>query len=143
MRFYVLWLFSILTFMTGPLFASVTAQETKSTLAEIEKLASSGGRITPYLSESIAEQIEKNPLGIAKLLLAKLKDRTTTDRQLAVYIWALGLTKDQTAAETIIALHRQSKSELVRDSCLLRWRQSAASQPATICFLFWTPRRTN
>jgi len=62
--------------------------------------------------------IKKNPAEVSSALIPKLKDKNLTEKQLAVYVWALGLTRDEAAANAIKELHQQSKSDLVRGNCL-------------------------
>ena len=97
---------------------AATTTQTQDVLAGIERLAAPGGEKQVSLPESVVDGIENNPAAVSQALLPKLSDKKIPDQQLAVYVWALGLTKDSKAIEPIIALHRQSKSELVQGNCL-------------------------
>lgn len=103
-----------LMIMAGtPLFSA----ELADVLAKIERVASLGDKSEPSLSESIADGIEGNQATLSKALTTKLSDNNLTDQQRAAYVWALGLTKDQTAVGTIEALYKQNKTEGVRANC--------------------------
>ena len=91
--------------------------QTTDILYEIERMASSNdGRSAS--GETVADGIEKSPATVSSALLIKLEDKNLTEKQLAVYVWALGLTKDETAVNAIKELHQQSESDLVRGNCL-------------------------
>jgi len=87
-------------------------------LAKIEHMASLGDKAEPSLSESISDGIEGNKAVLSKALTTKLGDSNITDQQRAAYVWALGLTKDQTAVSSIEALYKQNKSEGVSANCI-------------------------
>jgi hypothetical protein len=97
-----------------PLFAA----ETNDVLLQIERMASLGEKAERSLGESIADGIESNRVQISRALVAKLNDKNLTEQQRAVYIWALGLSRDANAMDVIISLHRANKSDLVRGNCL-------------------------
>lgn len=99
---------------TRPLYA----QETADVLSQLERMCSLGEKAERTLGESIADGIEKNPAQVSKALVQKIKDKALTEQHLAVYVWALGLTKDQTRASDVIEAHGQSKSALVQGNCL-------------------------
>jgi HEAT repeat protein len=88
------------------------------TLSDLDRMASPAGQRERSLGQTIVENIEKNPAEISKRLLSRLNDKNLSEKQLAVYVWALGLAKDKAAAGPIIDLHGQSKSELVKANCL-------------------------
>ena len=92
--------------------------ETANILSEIERLASSSVEADRSLGESVAEGIEKSPAVVSSALLTKLRGKNLTEKQLAVYVWALGLTKDQAGVPAIKELHQQSRSDLVQGNCL-------------------------
>jgi hypothetical protein len=89
-------------------------------LSDINRLASLGDEAPETLTESIRDRIdiENDPYTINSALLPKLTDPNTSDKQLAIYIWAMGLTKDPNAVTEIIKLSEQTKSELVKGNCL-------------------------
>ena len=93
-------------------------QSPATILAQIERLASLGPKGDQKLSESIAWQIEANPKSIGPLLLPKLKEPTATESQLATYVWALGWSKDLSATDALITLHKASGSKWVQVNCL-------------------------
>ncbi|MHC4355650.1 MAG: HEAT repeat domain-containing protein, partial [Planctomycetota bacterium] len=87
-------------------------------LSDINKLASLGDKAPETLTESVRDQIESDPCTIASALLPKLTDPNMSEKQLAIYVWALGLTEDPNAVAGIVKLREQSKSELVKGKCL-------------------------
>lgn len=108
----------LLMFLQGPRMTAAGAQETSPLLAQIECVAAPEGVTSPAVSKSIADQIESRRQEVVTPLLAKLQDPAATEKQLAVYVWALGLAKDPGTVEAIIRLYRQSRSDLVRGNCL-------------------------
>jgi HEAT repeat protein len=96
----------------------VLATETNDVLSQLDRMVSLGEKADRSLGESIADGIATNPAAVSKALVLKLNNKDLTDAQLAVYVWALGLTKDQTATSVIEGLYKQNKTELVRSNCL-------------------------
>jgi hypothetical protein len=96
----------------------VNANQADDTLSKIERMVSLGENVEPALGKSVVDGIEKNPTEISKKLRQKIQDMTLTDNQLAVYVWALGQTKDQATAHSIEEIYKQSNSEIVKGNCL-------------------------
>ena len=96
----------------------VQAMDTSATLSNLDKFALSKEKDPPDFIKLLAEQLEKSPKGTAALIIVKLKTPDATEKQLAAYIWALGLIKDPVAVVPMIEMYRQSKSELVQGNCL-------------------------
>ncbi len=94
------------------------AKETNDVILQIDRVASLGENADPSLVESIADGIGKNPAQVSRTLVVKLNDKKLTEQQQAVYVWALGQTKDRSATGSVEALYRQSKSDIVRANCL-------------------------
>jgi hypothetical protein len=97
---------------------TINADQTSDTLSKIERMVSLGENAEPSLGKSVVDGIEKNSTKISKEIILKLKDKTITDNQLSVYVWALGLTKDQAAFSPIEEVYQQSKSDMVKGNCL-------------------------
>jgi len=99
---------------------SCLAEETQvdDVLSKIEQAASGEREAASSIYDAVAEGIKKNPAEVSKRLLSRLQDKGLTERQLAVYVWALGLTNEQAATAPIIDLHRRSQSTLVKQNCL-------------------------
>lgn len=117
--------------------ATVFAAETNDVMLQIERMVSAGEKSDRALGESIIDGIEKNPTDVSKVLVHRLNDKNLTEQQQAVYVWALGLSKDQKTVGQIEALHGRSKSELVRRNCLralvaIGGRQAEAFLVATL-----------
>lgn len=87
-------------------------------MADIEKTASLGEDTPEELIESITRRIEAHPSVATRSLLPRLADAKASERQLAVYTWALGLARDPKSVDAIILLAGQTKSELVKGNCL-------------------------
>lgn len=92
----------------------VFAEDTNSNLlADIEKYRDSGEHPSRELGESIIERLEKNPAGITIALLGKLKAAGGDEKSLAIYIWAIGWTRDTNAADELIKTAKTNNSPLV------------------------------
>ena len=92
--------------------------ESNDVLGQIEHMIVLGNKAESSLGESIADGIQREPAKISKVLVEKLNGENLTEQQLAVYVWAFGLTKDHTGVSAIETLYKQSKSDLVRWNCL-------------------------
>jgi HEAT repeat protein len=110
--------FTLVLLLTTASWLPSYAADHNDVLQQIERMASLGEKADPSLAESIADNIEKNSTQISKALIPKLKDNKLTEQQQSVYLWALGLAKDQAAMNAIETLHRQSKSEEIQTMCL-------------------------
>jgi hypothetical protein len=97
-------------------FASAAPSE--DVLTRIDLAASSQQEPGSSVYEAIAEGIEKNTAEVSKGLLSKLQDKNLTERQLTVYVWALGLTKDPEAVDAIVKVYRRSDSPAVKGNCV-------------------------
>ena len=98
--------------------ASGAAQDSAAALSNLDKFALSKERDSLDFIKSVAEQLERSPKGTASLIIAKLKTPNATEKQLAAYIWALGVIKDPAAVAPVMVMYRESKSELVQGNCL-------------------------
>jgi len=94
------------------------AAQTNDILSKIEILASPIENVDQSLGKSVADGIENNPGAVSRGLLPKLADKNLPEKQLAVYVWALGLTRDQYAVDPIMSLYRQNQSDLIQGNCL-------------------------
>lgn len=110
--------FTILICSTLTIPHLLPAAETNSIISQIEEMAALGKKAKSSLAKSIAEEVQKNRSEILKTFLPKLKDQNSTEQQLAIYVWALGLTGDNSVVEPIKALYNQNKSLMVRRSCI-------------------------
>jgi hypothetical protein len=110
--------FTAVVLLTTVSWLPIYAADHSDVLQQIERMTSLGEKADPSLEESIADGIEKNSTQISKALITKLKDNKLTEQQQSVYLWALGLTKDQAAVNAIETLHEQSKSEGIQAMCL-------------------------
>ena len=92
--------------------------ETNDVLQLIENMCTLDDKEGRSLGVSIRDGIEKNPAKYSNILAQKLGDEKLTERQQGVYVWALGLTGDQTVAKEIISLFKKSKSNWVKENAL-------------------------
>jgi hypothetical protein len=118
--------FGIKIFFLIPILA--VAAQNPSLTEDLNRLASSSEYAGQELGESIAANIERAPGESSKTILAALSKQSLTDKQLAVYVWALGLTKDSSAIESIIGIHTRNKNELVQGNCLRALAQIGGSK---------------
>lgn len=107
---------AVLLFVIG--IGQCIARRDGNLLSEINRLTSLGDKAPETLTESIRDRIESDPYTITSTLLPKLTDPNMSEKQLANYVWALGLTKDPNAVAGIVKLSEHSKSELVKGNCL-------------------------
>jgi len=98
--------------------AKTGAEEANSLMADIDRLADSGSNTPDSLTESIIDQIKKDTNAASALLLPIFSDPTVSDNKLAVYVWAIGFTKDAQAVDKLIPLAKTTESELVESNCL-------------------------
>jgi hypothetical protein len=124
----------LLFMMSGQ--ALYASSESDDVLAEIERLATADDSSGKGVDESIVERIESNASAVTKSLLPRLADAKSSEKQLAVYVWALGLAKDPQSTDPVIALSKSTKSAWVKKNC---WRALAAiNTPKTGEFLLAT-----
>lgn len=94
------------------------AAQTEDVLSKIEQVASGGNDAASSIYEAVIDDAEKNLTEVSKTLLPRLQEKDLTERQLATYVWVLGLTREPKAAAPIVNLHRQSRSNMVKQNCL-------------------------
>lgn len=94
------------------------ADETADVLAKLDTIAAQGEKADEKLRVAVVEGIARNRAAVAGAILPRLADRNVPEKQLAVYVWALGLTRDPGAVDPITRLYRESASEMVRGNCL-------------------------
>ena len=87
--------------------------EVEALWAEIDRYAKMDDD-SPMLAEALREGIEQNSSKISQFILPKLKQPELPERRLAIYVWALGVARDQMAAEDIISLCKGTKSDLIK-----------------------------
>lgn len=112
---------SILTIIilstTCILFAgSCFAVEKSDLMTDIEKIAQLGEKAPRDLTKSVVERIDGVAADITPTLLKRLQDKDIKEDQIAVYVWALGLARQESAVAPIIKLAKNSASEIVRIS---------------------------
>jgi len=91
---------------------------TDGVLRQIDRMATEGEKAPPSLGESIRDAAEADPKGVSAAILAKLKAGGLPAEQEAVYCWALGLTRQPAAMDTLVDIYTGSKSDLLRSNCL-------------------------
>ena len=94
------------------------AQGSEGVLRQIDTLAAADERGPIELIKSVVYGIEEKPGALAPSLLSRVARPGLTEKQRAVYVWALGLTRDPAGSEPLFELYRTSSSPLVRKNCL-------------------------
>jgi len=106
---------SILTAVLLLLFSvGVSAAKENPVIRDLELIISQGKPATFAQFDAIKNNIEKNPREILPLLLEKANAPDLTDENMAVYIWALGMTREQEAVDAIIRLTQDKKNEMLQ-----------------------------
>ena len=107
MKFYH-WIFFIVLISSNSL-----ANQQHSVMKDLDDIISQGGSASNEEYEKIKTKIEKEPDTILPQLLSKATNPQLQESKLAIYIWAIGLTKSPKAVDEIIKLSSGKKSELV------------------------------
>ena len=94
------------------------AESPADVISQIERMVALEAAPQPALGKSIAEMLEHDPAPVADVLLKKLDDQSLSHKQLTVYAWALGLTKDVRAVNPLIALYNANTDENMGINCL-------------------------
>jgi HEAT repeat protein len=114
-----------LAILSGP---AIAGEAPHPVLQQLDRLASLAEGEDPLpLLDAISEAVGSAPGGLVPLLLARILEPERGENSLAVHVWALGLTKDASALDPLIALYRQTSSPAVRRSC----RQALATVGGT------------
>lgn len=112
------------------------AAQNASLTEDLNRLSSSSEYAGQELGESIAENIERAPGDSSKAILVALSKQNLTDKQLAVYVWALGLTKEPNTIDSIIGIHTRNKNELIQGNCLRALAQIGGTKSGNYLILF-------
>lgn len=113
MKYAYAWIVAMALFATPINFACASGDQDNSIINDLDRLISQG-ESAPYTGfDAIREKIEANPDRFLPLLLAKANTPNLPEANLAVYIWALGLTKSPKAVDTIIRLSIGKKTDLL------------------------------
>ena len=95
------------------------SNQTDELLAKIEQLAMSDPNSFDHaLGEIVADEIRFGSPPIENELFTRINDPSSTDQQLTIYAWALGLTRNREASSILITLYEKNDSEMVRTNCL-------------------------
>lgn len=75
---------------------------------------------SPRDFDYLHEKLSSTNDNISELLVQKLNAGKISEKQKAIYVWALGLTKDEKANDTIIGIYNEEKDKksLVAGNCL-------------------------
>ena len=106
------------------------AEPSHDVLSQIDEMAALDAKPQPSLGRSIAEKIERDPKSIADAMLKKLDDQSLSNKQLTVYVWALGLTRDPRAVNPLISLYKRNTDENVGVNCLHALAAVGGTEPA-------------
>jgi hypothetical protein len=92
----------------------VSAGKENPVIRDLEMIISQGQPSTTFEKfDAIKNNIEKNPKEILPLLLAKANAPDLPEESLAVYLWALGMTREPEAVDAIISLSAGKKNEML------------------------------
>lgn len=109
-------LFTAVLVMVGAASSSGLADDI---LASLDRLArSKSDSVDRSLAEAIAEQMPSAPPEVTSRLIEKLKDPTSPEEHLTVYVWAVGLSGNRAAVDELIHLHKTNPSKMVTANCL-------------------------
>jgi hypothetical protein len=108
------WLIMLATVIA---FGSCVSAEIYDIAADLDRLATLEGSASKTAADSIRTRISSDTAGIVAALLPKLSAATNSEKQLALYVWALGLAQSPAAVEGICRTASETKSDLVRSNC--------------------------
>lgn len=92
----------------------IAAARENQVIKDLEAIISQGQPATFETFEAIKKNIDKNPKEILALLLEKVNTPGLPDESLAVYIWALGMTREPEAVAAIIRLSAGKQNEMLQ-----------------------------
>ncbi|MEW6290881.1 MAG: HEAT repeat domain-containing protein [Thermodesulfobacteriota bacterium] len=96
----------------------VAAGKENPVIRDLEIIISQGQPATFEKFDAIKKNIEKNPKETLNLLLAKANSPDLPEESLAVYLWAMGMTKEPAAVDAIIRLTEGKQNEmLLKNAC--------------------------
>jgi hypothetical protein len=93
--------------------ADAAAGQAESVIKDIEALITRGEATSPAGLETIRQGIQENPGEVLPLLLARAESPGLTDENLAIYLWAMGMTRAPEAVDHIIRLSTGKKNPMV------------------------------
>jgi hypothetical protein len=102
----------------GLLTGSCLAAPTNDLFSDLDHLCVLGRKAPDSLSDSVFDRIEQQGTNISAVLLKKLGEQGDDEQKLAVYVWALGLSRDPQAIPAIIKLADRSRTEALKGNCL-------------------------
>jgi HEAT repeat protein len=111
MKYPVKWLLVAIMIVCSA--ADAAAEKAESVIKDLDAVITRGEAASPAGLEAIKNSIEKNPKEILPLLLAKAESANLPDENLAVYIWAMGMTRAPEAVDHIIRLSADNKNPMV------------------------------
>jgi HEAT repeat protein len=94
-------------------FGNAVGDQQNSIIKDIEEIISQGESASFKKLEVVKDKIEENPEKILPLLLKKANTSNLPEKDLAIYIWAIGLTKSPKAIDDIIKLSSGKQSEIL------------------------------
>lgn len=87
-------------------------------LGKLDKIAEQGESASWSSYVEVTCEIQKYPSESSKILQEKLKDQQISVSQTALYVWALGETRDESAVDQLISLHKSTFTERVKGNCI-------------------------
>ena len=93
--------------------ANAAGNQQDSVITDIEEIISQGESASLATFQRVKEKIEENPGRVLPLLISKANTPGLPETGLAIYIWAIGLTKSPKAIDDVIKLSSGKHSEIL------------------------------
>lgn len=103
-------------------------------IRDLEMIISQGQPATFEKFDAIKKNIEKNPKETLNLLLAKANSPDLPEESLAVYLWAMGMTKEPAAVDAIIRLTEGKQNEMLLKNACRSLAMIGGDKPAEFLF---------
>lgn len=111
MKIYNHWILSIILILF--MFVIASGAQGNTIIVDIEEIISKAETTSSKQIETIKNKIDDDPEKALPLLLEKANTPNLPEKDLAIYIWAIGLTKSPKAIDDIIKLSSKKRSEIL------------------------------
>ena len=89
-------------------------QNNNKLISDIEEYIKAGPSAPKELGQSIIDQIEASPSQAAKVLIENLNTPGLSNESTAVYVWAIGFTKDANTVDELVKIAGSAKSRMLK-----------------------------